>query len=188
LRAVNAVLGTVPHLLKWLYHLLFFALVGYLVWRYRSQVLTALSNFLQALRDFWQNLFGRREAKAGTESAPAAVPAPPPRPFADFPDPFATGAAARYSPRELVAYSFEALEAWSRERGCGRGLEQTPHEFAQQVGAAEAALAADVRNLADLYCQAAYSSQPLSPPHVAGLQRLWQTLRATAAQISSAVA
>ena len=183
LRMLNSVLGSVPYLLKWLYHVLFIVVVGYLVWRYRHAVLPALQNFLKALREFWEQLFGRRklpQTAAATATAAAAT-APPPRPFTDFQDPFATGATGRYSPRQLVAYSFDALEAWSHERGWVRGAEQTPHEFAQQLGSREARLAADVRSLADLYCQAAYSPQPLSPESVAGLRRLWQILRSTAA-------
>jgi Domain of unknown function (DUF4129) len=181
LRTLNSVLGVVPYLLKWLYHVIFIVVVGYLVWRYRHAVLPALQDFLKALREFWEQLFGRRESQQAAVTTAAAATASPPRPFTDFQDPFATGATGRYSPRQLVAYSFEALEAWSRERGWARGAEQTPHEFAQQLGSREARVAADVRNLADLYCQAAYSPQPLSPESVAGLRRLWQTLRSTAA-------
>lgn len=176
LRILNSILGSVPQLLHWLYNLAFIICVGYLIWRYRHEVLNALKNFLQALRDFWAGLFGRTPAPPTVVAAPGPA-SPPPRPFADFPDPFATGDAARYDPRELVAYSFRALEAWSRERGCPRGEEQTPHEFAWQLGARQATLAADVRNLADLYCQAAYSTLPLTPNSVAGLQRLWLALR-----------
>ena len=182
LRMLNSVLGVVPYLLKWLYHGIFIVVVGYLVWRYRQAVLPALLNFFSALREFWEQLFGRRKSEQTAAVAPAAAAAtgPPPRPFADFQDPFATGATRGYSPRQLVAYSFQALEAWSRERGWARGAEQTPHEFAQQLGAREARVAVDVRSLADLYCQAAYSPQTLTPESVAGLRRLWQILRSPA--------
>ncbi len=173
----NSVLGLIPHGLKWLYNLIFIAIVSYLLWRNRERVLEALRNFWQAMRDFWANLFGGQRAEPAGEEA-VAVPIAPPRPFADFPDPFATGDAQRWSPRDLVAYSFQALEAWGREHGCQRGQEQTPHEFAGRLVACEAALGREAGNLADLYCCAAYSTAVLPRDRVRRLQELWRVMRA----------
>jgi hypothetical protein len=182
MQAVNSVLGVVPHLLQWLYRLIFVAIAVYLAWKYRDRVLPAVMNFWRNLQEIWASLFGGRRGRLEVAAVAAAEPAPPPpRPFQDFADPFVTGTADRYPPRELVAYSFAALEAWSRERGCPRGSEQTPHEFVQRLGSCDVTVAAEARNLADLYCRAAYSQQSLAAEHVAGLRRLWQTLRATAA-------
>jgi hypothetical protein len=172
---LNRVLGLVPHGLKWLYNLIFVAIVGYLVWRNRAQVMEALRSFWQAIRDFWDSLFGCRRAESAADDHSSAVTAPPPRPFADFPDPFVTGDARRWSPRELVAYSFQALEAWGREHGCQRGPEQTPHEFAGALAAYEATVGREATGLADLYCCAAYSSGSLPRDRVGRLQELWRT-------------
>jgi len=177
---LNRVLGFVPHGLKWLYNLIFLAIVAYLLWRNRGQVLEALRNFWQAIRDFWDSLFGRHRVESATDERPA-VTAPPPRPFADFSDPFVTGDARRWSPRELVAYSFQALEAWGREHGCQRGPEQTPHEFAGALSACEAAVGREAVGLANLYCCAAYSSGSLPRDRVGGLQELWRTMAASPA-------
>jgi hypothetical protein len=177
---LNRVLGLVPHGLKWLYNLIFLAIIGYLIWRNREQVLEALRNFWQAIRDFWDSLFGRRRAESAPDKGPAAT-APPPRPFADFPDPFVTGDARRWSPRELVAYSFQALEAWGREHGCQRGPDQTPHEFAGALTACEAAVGREATGLANLYCCAAYSSGSLPRDRVGRLQELWRTMGASPA-------
>ena len=49
-------------LFKLLYYLFFIVLVGYLLWRYHAEVLEALRNLIQAIRDFWANLFGGGEA------------------------------------------------------------------------------------------------------------------------------
>jgi hypothetical protein len=174
---LNSVLGLIPFGLKWLYNLIFLAIVAYLVWRNREQVLEALRNFWAAIRAFWENLFGIRRAEPAEDEA-VTVAAAPPRPFADFPDPFTTGDAQRWSPRELVAYSFQALEAWGREHGCQRGLEQTPHEFAGCLADCETPLGLEATQLADLYCCAAYSSGTLPRDRVGRLQTLWQLLRA----------
>jgi len=89
-----------------------------------------------------------------------------------------TGEAQRWSPRDLVAYSFQALEAWGREHGCQRGQEQTPHEFAGALTACEATVGREAGHLADLYCCAAYSSGLLPRDRVGRLQELWQLMRA----------
>ena len=90
--------------------------------------------------------------------------------------PFLTGAADRYSADELVSYSFQALEAWARERGWPREPDQTPHEFAQQLGTHAGSLSKDVRRLADLYCRVAYAPGTLPPKSVAPLRDLWHHL------------
>jgi hypothetical protein len=175
---LNSVLGLIPYSLKWLYNLIFIAIVGYLLWRNRERVMEALRNFWAAIREFWESLFGGRRAEPAGEEA-AVASAAPPRPFADFPDPFATGDAQRWPPRELVAYSFQALEAWGREHGCQRGHEQTPHEFAGRLIDCEASVGREAGNLADLYCCAAYSSGGLPRDRLGRLQELWQMMRTT---------
>jgi len=176
---LNSLLGLIPHGLSWLYNLAFFALVAYLVWRNRDQVLAALRNFWAAIKSFWDNLFGVPRTEPAAEEA-AAVAAEPPRPFAAFPDPFVTGDAQRWPPRELVAYSFQALEAWGREHGCQRGVDQTPHEFAGSLANCETPLGQEALRLAEMYCCAAYSSGTLPRDRVSRLQTLWELLRSPA--------
>ena len=173
---LNSLLGLIPYGLSWLYNLAFLALVAFLIWRNREQVLKALRDFWAALKSFWDNLFGvPRSEPAGEEAA--AVTAEPPRPFAAFPDPFVTGEAQRWPPRELVSYSFQALEAWGREHGRQRGPEQTPHEFAGCLADCETPLGEEALRLAELYCRAAYSSGSLPRDQVSRLQTLWKLMR-----------
>lgn len=179
-RMLNSLTGGIPQMLKVLYWLVFLAIVGYFVWRYRTQVLAAITGFIQSIRELLDRLFGGRRAAQASEEAAAAELPPPPRPFADYADPFTTGTAANYTPQQLVAYTFEAVEAWAREHGCERGAEQTPHEFASHVAARGALVGAEARTLADLYCAEAYSKESLSRASVQRLARLWQELRANA--------
>jgi hypothetical protein len=172
---MNFTLGAVAHLLKWLYYALFFSIVGYFVWKYRDRVLAALRDFWDSLCDFWSRLLGRRDVPQVEQARPESAEAV--RLFSDFADPFASGASQRWSPREIVTYTFEALEAWGRQHGQGRGVEQTPHEFARQLAQHDSAVGSEARKLADLYCHAAFSQAQLAPDEVAGLSRLWQTLR-----------
>ncbi len=174
----------VATLLKWIFYIAV-ALIGiYWLWRRRAEVLAALQGLLRGWGEFWQRLFGRRPKTVGQATAAGeGLKQPLPRRFADFTDPFAAGTVDRYSPDELVRYSFEALEAWAREHGCPRHPEQTPHEFARIVGTRATSLARHTRSLADLYCRLAYAPGPFCRGHTgpaasAGpLKQLWQQLR-----------
>jgi hypothetical protein len=100
----------------------------------------------------------------------------PERTFSDFRNPFVSGWARRCSPHELVNYSFQALEAWGREYGVPRLPDQTPHEFAYQLGMRVNAVASAARILADLYCLAAYAPGALSAANLQQLPAIWQQL------------
>ena len=156
--------------------------VGYLLWRYRSQVLSALQEFLQSFRDLWSRLFGGLGERRAADQPEATGPVqPPPRPFSAFPDPFLTGMAERWSPDELVRYSFEALEAWAREHGCPRAPDQTPYEFARRIASREARLGQDAVRLSELYNVSAYGRRTVPLSGVSHVRRLWQALRSSTA-------
>jgi len=182
----------VASLLKWVFYITVALIGAYWLWRCRADVLGALRAMLQGWREFWQNLFAGRRQQVEEAAAQDGRRQPLPRPFAAFADPFATGAASRYAPDELVRYTFEALEAWAREHGCPRRPEQTPHEFARDLGVRAASLAGDVRNLADVYCRVAYAPgghQPevgLPAASAGALKQLWQQLRSEPATATAA--
>jgi hypothetical protein len=159
-----------------LYYLFFIVLIGYLLWRYWEQVLRAVTDFIQAIRDFWANLFGGGRESTETEEE-TAVATTPPRPFSDFTDPFLAGDATRYTPQELLEYTFQALQAWGREQGCVRDEEQTPHEYAVRLGMQDATVGREARRMADLYGIEAYSGGTLPRGQVQTLRSLWQALR-----------
>jgi hypothetical protein len=164
-------------ILKWLFYLVLILGVAYFAWRSRAAIAQALRDFLDALRAFWASLFGPKGGpkQAGSEEAASEVKAVP-RPFAEYADPFAAGWAERWPPDELVRYSFAALEAWAREHGCPRGPEQTPHEFADNVGDRSKHLKSHCRKMADLYSRAAYASGTLPATSTASLREFWQQL------------
>jgi len=164
--------------LKWLFYGGILLALAYWLWRSRADLLAALGNFLQELREFWQRFFGGRAGAADQAAYSDEGPqGPTHRPFADFADPFASGMADRASPDELVRYTFAALEAWARDHGWARGPEQTPHEFAHDLGTRVHAISDDVRRLADLYCRVAYARENVPRKSVAPLKQLWQELR-----------
>lgn len=159
------------HALKWLFYLAVAAIIAFFAWKHREQLLTAWQQLLKELRELWEKWFGQKPAPAIN----APVPAPPPvKKFADYPDPFISGLAARWSLAELVQYTFAALEARGRERDCPRGEEQTPLEYAAAVGQVEPAFASEFRSLADLYGQLAFAGGNAPSQAKSLVQRLWQ--------------
>lgn len=164
-------------LFRWLFYGVLIAIAGFWLWRSWEKVVAALRGLVEQWRALWERLFGSQRKKADdTVAAEEARRESLPRPFSAFVDPFAAGIAGRWAPDELVRYSFEALEAWAQERGWPREPEQTPHEFAKQVGAHAGSLSRDARRLADLYCQVAYAPGTLPAANANQLRRLWRQL------------
>ena len=164
------------YLLKALYWLLFIGLAAFFAWRYRDQLVSAWHRFVRDLRAWLERLLGRGSSPESSEQT-AAMVAPPPIPFSSFRNPFQAGGPQRSLP-ELIQYSFAALEAWGREHDCPRGHEQTPHEFAAQIATRADGLDRDARDLATLYCQSAFSSDPLPATAVEYVRRFWTRILA----------
>ena len=162
--------------IRWLMYAAMLAAAIYGFLKYRRQVMAFLRQLLEELKNILNGLFGRRQTAT---SDAAAAEAPPPRPFAAFKDPFLTGAASRTSPEQLVRYSFDALQAWAFERGSPRRPDATALEFSQQLAGQAPQIAAEARELAQLYSQITYARGQLTPQCLPALKRLWEQLRAT---------
>ena len=163
-------------LLKFLIYVAIACAAAYWAWRNRARLLAGLRQLIQELREFWAKLFGRTPAPPETdeEQQPKKRAL---RPFADYVDPFAGGIADRYTPDELVRYTFEATEAWARENGCTREPEHTPHEFAARVGGHVGSLKSGAMALANLYCQVAYAPGSLAAESLDPLADFWRRLK-----------
>ena len=176
------VFGSILSGLGWIAKLLFwFILISFAcwwLWKNRAQVMEAWRKLLKDLADFWSRLFGRRphEESSATTIVERTLPV---RPFASFQNPFASGLATNRSVDELVRYSFQAVEAWSRERGFARPENQTPVEFARQIADLDPAMRTSVVRLGNLYSCAAYANRTLKPSDLPYLKDLWNQLEAT---------
>lgn len=165
----------VGSMFKLMFYTVLAVVIGFFAWRYRKELAVALKKFLEELRALWLRLFGRK-SKSAAIAADAGPAKPVYKRFAEFSDPFTSGLASRFSPVELVRYTFEAVEAWGREHDCPREPHQTPHEFAERLGGRQVALARDAGALAELYCCAAYAGGALPPTSVQHLQQIWRVL------------
>lgn len=182
---IEPLLSPTMALIKWAMYALFILFVLFWMWRYRDEIAAAVRNFLRELHEWWQALWGgkRDYGLAVEEVVDVKVP---PSPFSTYTDPFGAGTAERYSLEELVRYSFEAFEAWSREHGCQREPDQTPHELARDVAKLNAFMAVDARRIAELYARAAYAQGELPADAREQLQALWENMRASAGSVGVA--
>jgi hypothetical protein len=184
------VIGRIAPALKWIV----FAILGLavLVFVLRSG-LQFLANFtewarrlLDALRNFWANLFGGgRRTTEEEEQGECEEQQLHQQPFSSFANPFVGGGMEMAIP-ELVRYTFAAAQAWARERDLGRQPGETPLEFAHRVGAEVPALEADLHRLAVLYTRAVYARGGLPSDSIDVLRQFWQRLEAVIEQPLSA--
>lgn len=138
----------------------------------------ALVKNWDAICQAWQEMFARKGPKPGGAKTPSAKarPSAPPNPFASFHNPFRGGQASRLSPAELVEYTFRALQAWSAQNGAPSQPEQTPFEFAHDLGLACPAIAGPAGDFVKVYAALAYSGQNLPPDWRAVSETLWDSM------------
>ncbi len=188
--ALRDVVGKVSPVLKWVVFAILGLAVLFFVLRSGLQFFANFSDWakrlLDALRNFWANLFGGwTRTKENEEREEEEEQTIPERPFASFHNPFDGGRTGMAVP-ELIRYTFAAVQAWARERDLGRQPGETPSEFAQRVGMEVPALEADLNRLAVLYARAVYARGGLPGNSVEVLRHFWQRLEAVAEQPLSA--
>ncbi len=164
---------TVANWVKWLLYGLL-ALVGlYYLIRYWNEI----SDFLSRLWQEFLSLFGRRKDSDRKDADDEQQEEEERRPtFADYPNPFSTGAVNRMKDAELLRYSFEALEAWAGDHNIGRDPDQTPMEFAEILGGRVTPLEKLVNKTARMYARLAYAGR--QPPQDCSrlLEQLWRRM------------
>ncbi len=170
--AINSLVQFAASLFKWLVY-------GALAVAAFIMVSRNWSRIRDFLAQLWAELLkliglGPERERAAAEAA-IATPAAEVR-FSPYENPFFSGAAGRMSPAQLVRYTFEALEAWSREQVFARRADQTPLEFAQELGRRDPTLAKDVTSTAELYVRVAYARRNPSRESVEVLERLWRRM------------
>ncbi|HUE13778.1 MAG TPA: DUF4129 domain-containing protein [Planctomycetaceae bacterium] len=169
---ITNLLQSLASYFKWLVYAVLALVAIYLVIRHGSRLREILAQlwaeFLKAI-GFWQ-----KQKQAA--SAETGAPIPTEVRFSAYENPFFSGVAQRMSPAQLVRYTFEALEAWAREQVVARSPEQTPLEFARELGKRVPALAKDVTATADLYVRVAYARKNPSREAVEVLERLWRRM------------
>ena len=186
-----AMLATIGTVLKWIV----FAVIAVVVVFYLlTKGLKFLANFtdwaknlLNALQNLWASLFASRTKEATDEIGDdeQAEGSEPMRSFASYGNPFRDGRGDRWPIKEVVRYTFTALQAWARERHMERQREETPLEFAQRLGEEFPTLEAEVRRFITFYARAAYDYSPLPGNSLEAVKQLWKQLESGAEQPSA---
>jgi hypothetical protein len=140
------------------------------------------SGLLQGLLALLASLFGglfieKKEKRPADASAAASEPVLPPRPFASFGNPFNNGMDHRFSPNDLVIYSFEALEAWAFEHNLARSPHETPTEFVRRLGETRVDLGRDGSRLVGYFVTIVYGQRGFKEDIFPPLRQFWQTLQ-----------
>jgi hypothetical protein len=138
---------------------------------------------VRQLRELLARLFGRRAVAADAKEAEAAAKVIRQRAFSEFRNPFASGDHERLAPEELVRYTFEAFEAWAREAGHARSLDETPAELVRAAVEPQTPLSEQAQRMARLYSEAAYAPVRITPAAAASLRELWSLMQASSGQL-----
>ena len=143
---------------------------------------------LESWRKFWEGLFGakKEEGQAGDEEEHSDEPEEAAVPFRAFANPFDSGEADRMDPRELVRYTFQALEAWARERDLGRRPDETAQEFIARLGDELPTLEQEATRLGGLHARVEYARGGLPGGAVGTVRQFWECLeRVTESPLSA---
>jgi hypothetical protein len=106
------------------------------------------------------------------EAAQFAGPQRPP-PFHAYSNPFVDGSAETRDPADLVAYTFEALDAWAWDQDAGREAPETPLEFLARLADLHPDLAEVLTRFAKVYARVTYSQADPPPDTSVACEALW---------------
>ncbi len=140
--------------------------LGVLVWLFRDE-----------LAQFWAGLFSRQEKESSESADSVAVQCRQPE-FGQFSNPFENDRHSNLTERQLIQYTYAALQAWARGRDHDVSMAATPYEFANQIGRMERSIGNQAVDLADLYCRAEFSQQTIDRQELRPLLKLWQEMSA----------
>lgn len=171
--------GGLAGILKLIVYVVLAFVLLYLAWRNRVPISQAFADIARQIREFLAKLLGgqRTESAITTDNNTERTAVPPLRPFSSFTDPFASGRQTSMPPDELVRHTFEAFEAWSRERGHPRSVDQTPLELVRRTVPQDSPMLAEAVRLTRLYGEAAYAPQAVSADAATKLATLWTLMR-----------
>ncbi|MEE2844137.1 MAG: DUF4129 domain-containing protein [Planctomycetota bacterium] len=150
----------------------------YFLYRNRKSLLKAASEMWHGFWEWLSNLFsGTSNETVAVTTATFETAAERPQPFASFNNPFQ--GTLKMSPREVIHYSFQALEAWAYEKGIERREDQTPNEFTREVAYNAKTIGTNIEQLGKLYSQEAYAPNSVANSHLPELQAFWSVLLTT---------
>ena len=169
--------GGLSNLIRWIVSLLLILFIVVLILRYRDE----LALMLRDLAAWWRGLFGVKEEESNPDAAATSSTTPirvALKSFSDFQNPFASKG-VNWNAAKIVRHTFEAMEAWGRERAMPRSEQETPEEFLRRLAAKYPDQSESILRLMQLYNRLAYANAPADATEVKQLSSLWNWLRTT---------
>ena len=161
-------------LFQWILFLVLLAAALYFMVKNRRALWRSLKDLVNDIKRFLQKLFGSSHNQEESENASAPARVEPRKTFSDFSNPFQDGRSNSMSAKELIRYSFEALEAWGQERNIERSKDQTPFEFVQKLYKINQVLARESACLAAKYSEAAFATD--FQVEMESVQNIWKLM------------
>lgn len=179
--SVSSAFNGLAQILKWLIFAIIAIVVLINLFRNGLFYLANFFGWARNLLQLFHRLFGgwftsKSDGDARTEELEKF--SMPEEPFASFRNPFRDGRARKQSVRQLLYYTYAALEAWSRENKVPRLPGETPLEFVGRLGEEVPALEDSARRLTNLFVRAAYASDELPRSCLDRVESFWQELEA----------
>jgi hypothetical protein len=155
------------------------ALISLLLWsaiRYRREIMVGIRTWLDGIARWWSLFLGRKGRQLKGIAPISTAPIEPRRPFSTFKNPFRDRAMSQLTPDEIVAFSFNALEAWAYEVGHPRHEDQTPIEFAKSLSRSAPEIGPSAQAFTKLVNQSAYAPSTLDRSCLPTVQKLWEQI------------
>ena len=136
-------------------------------------VVIILAVFARNLREGVGRWFLLRRGTVRDRAPRQKAPGPPRQAVPSrYPNPF-QGQSLGLGPEAAVKYTWEALVAFCSGNGCPMRPDQTPSEYVASSSALLAHVEPQAERLAQLYCEAEYSGQPMPDSVLAELRAFW---------------
>jgi hypothetical protein len=155
----------IPSIFRWIV----IAVLLFIIVLFVSKNLDALRQWLRSLLDFLKG-----EDKPVVEQAAAVqeLLKKPQRSFSSFRNPISEG----IEPSAAIIVSFQAYEAWGRERGYPRHEEETPSEYVGRTGTLLGTAANSVEQVTVLYNRIVYGNTPATAKDLTPVAPLWKAM------------
>jgi Domain of unknown function (DUF4129) len=137
--------------------------------------LAQLWSDLMRIFEGWFGSQSKPRSAANADSTKAQLEELKARPFSSFSDPFREGSAM--DPRQIVAHTFAALEAWAEERGNSRAADQTAEEFARSLARKQPKVASHATGAAQMLDRVMFAGWSPSPSDISNLAQLWLLMK-----------
>jgi hypothetical protein len=155
-------------------------IIGGWIIRQRNMLLEMVRSLMQAIAQFFRELFDLTPAWKPKKAAEPVPVQPRFSSFAEYRNPFFAARDYAWPPQQIMIYTYEAVQVWAREQGIAARPEETAREFCARLGETRRELEPPLNELARLYAHAAYGTKLPPNTDLEPIRELWRLLPTTA--------